>query len=41
MGAAKTAEISQMPSITSLAHIIDGLSLHEMKQTHMLQLLKI
>ena len=30
MVSAKTVEMSQMPDITSLAHIIDGLALREM-----------
>jgi hypothetical protein len=41
MGAAKAAEITQMPAITSLAHIFDGLALCEMKQNCILQQLKI
>jgi hypothetical protein len=41
MGAAKAAEITQMPAITSLAHILEGLALREIKENRTLQLLKI
>jgi hypothetical protein len=40
MGAANTAEISQMHAITSLAYIIEGLALREMKQNKILNCVK-
>jgi len=41
MGAAKAAEITQMPAIISLAQNFDGLALCEMKQNRILQQQKI